>query len=353
MNQSFDDAHLIEAQYSTDLPGTADPKELPNEIQWQPPGEHEITASRGGKPHKMTVRVNEEGAKRVAAMHAKQLDAAEKGVGDRPFVDFNHEDREASAHVKGFRWGGDDPQKGGIRAKVEWTGAGKTAVSGRNFTRFSPSFYVDDDSGEVIGVPVNAGGLVNRAAFQRIAPIMSKQAEFEAIRAIKTDFPAAAQVLAKARNLDLDAAQLVLARENPDLYESYRFNVLGLGTAPAPSKRTTYSARYQAALADEFLIRARELSSALDLPVAAACKKLALAQPALYLRYRAKLDLGDGRDFAADVSSASQKSEESEFFVAAKKIAAERGIELSAAFVAAAHQNPALYDAYHASLLNN
>lgn len=95
---------------------------------------------------------------------------AASGEGDHPYFDFNHDDKEASAHPKAVRWAGDDPRQGGIRAQVDWTGAGKRAVLGRDFRRFSPSFYVDE-KGEITGIPVNAGGLVNRAAFRRISPV--------------------------------------------------------------------------------------------------------------------------------------------------------------------------------------
>jgi hypothetical protein len=70
------------------------------------------------------------------------MTAAAEGREDRPFFDFNHEDREASAWPTEFYWAGDDPQTGGVRARLEWSDAGKRAVEGRTFRRFSPTFHV-------------------------------------------------------------------------------------------------------------------------------------------------------------------------------------------------------------------
>jgi phage I-like protein len=148
---------------------------LPNDIQWMPPGEHEITASRAGKPHRLTMRVKPEHAAIVNGKLQQMRTMADAGDGDRPFLDLNHDDREASAHPTEAFWGGDDPKTGGIRMKVNWTGAGESAVRGKNFTRFSPSFYPDKD-GNVTDVPVNMGGLVNRAAFQKIQSVARAKA---------------------------------------------------------------------------------------------------------------------------------------------------------------------------------
>lgn len=139
-----------------------------------PPGKHDINGSQDGKPVKKTVVVDAAAAERLQREFRMMFAAAQKGEGDRPYFDFNHDDGPASAWPIEFFWGGDDPQTGGVRAKLEWSGLGKEALAHKTFRRFSPSFFVDA-KGEVTGAPVNMGGLVNRAAFRKIAPIWTKQ----------------------------------------------------------------------------------------------------------------------------------------------------------------------------------
>ncbi len=146
---------------------------LPGEIQWMPPGEHTITALKNGEPTEMKIKVTAAIAERLAAALQQYNSKVAAGTEDRPYFDFNHDDAEASAHVLSFSWAGDDPVKGGVRAKVEWTEPGKQALLGRAYRRFSPSFYLDAN-GEVAGAPVNMGGLVNKAAFKGIAAIWSR-----------------------------------------------------------------------------------------------------------------------------------------------------------------------------------
>ncbi len=152
------------------LPGA---QALPGEIQWMPPGPQTITATKGSEPFKMDVVVNAALAALVAT-HLQTFRAkAASGQEDLPYFDFNHEDGEASAHPTEFYWGGDDPKTGGIRAKLEWTKAGAQAVLGHTYHRFSPEFLVDEAS-RIVGVGLNMGGLVNRAAFKNIRPVMGK-----------------------------------------------------------------------------------------------------------------------------------------------------------------------------------
>jgi phage I-like protein len=146
-------------------------EELPGEIQYLPPGTHKITAHRDGKPHKMTVKVDADSATKLADS-IKALLAA----GEEPFIDFNHDDKSASGWLKDLFWAGDDPKTGGVRAKVEWTQEGATALKGKGYKRFSPTFTVNEQ-GVIDGTRVNAGGLVNRPAFTRIAKIVAKASE--------------------------------------------------------------------------------------------------------------------------------------------------------------------------------
>lgn len=165
-------AHLAAGLPSLAMPAGA---ALPGDIQWMPPGKHEITATRAGEPVTYTITVNAAGAAAVAAALQSYRSAAAAGREDKPYLDFNHEDREASGQVLDAYWGGDDPVTGGIRLKVEWSAAGKAALEGKLYRRFSPSFFVNA-GGEVTGAPLNMGGLVNRAAFKTINPIVAGQA---------------------------------------------------------------------------------------------------------------------------------------------------------------------------------
>jgi Mu-like prophage I protein len=169
-----DDKRAIIASVAVDLPIVADEASLPQDIQWMPPGAHTINASRGGMPVSLGVNVNSEGAANVQHTFEEIMKLVAKNEEDRPYVDLNHNDEEAAAWPSGFFWAGDDPTKGGIRMRIsEWSAAGKQAVLGKNFRRFSPTFYVDEN-GIVIGAPVNMGGLVNRAAFRKMQPVWSK-----------------------------------------------------------------------------------------------------------------------------------------------------------------------------------
>jgi hypothetical protein len=140
-------------------------------IQIFPPGTHVVTPSRadGEEPEELELVIDAQTAELLEDHRAAYAAAAERNEGDAPYFDFNHEDREASAWPKKIYWAGDDPITGGVRAKVEWSAAGEEAVSGKLFRRFSPAFFAED--GRITGAPVNMGGLVNRAAFGRIAPL--------------------------------------------------------------------------------------------------------------------------------------------------------------------------------------
>jgi phage I-like protein len=58
----------------------------------------------------------------------------------RPFIDFDHQGKEAAAIPVKFIW--DE----GIRLEVEWTSAGREAIAGRTYSYFSPEFILGDVS---------------------------------------------------------------------------------------------------------------------------------------------------------------------------------------------------------------
>jgi phage I-like protein len=146
-----------------------------DDVQIMPPGKHAISPmGADGKPVDLEVQIDATTAEILEAARARYQAAADSKTGDAPYFDFNHDDGPAAAWVKSIYWAGDDPQTGGVRAKVEWTDAGLEAVNGRLFRRFSPCFCVDEKTGAINGAPVNMGGLVNRAAFRTIAALFSK-----------------------------------------------------------------------------------------------------------------------------------------------------------------------------------
>ena len=151
-----------------------DGDELPEDIQYLPPGTHNITATKNGKPAELTLEVDAQ----TANLLQKSFDKITAGDKEQVFIDFNHDDGEASGWVTGFYWAGADPDTGGVRAKVEWTNAGEEALQGRNFRKFSPTFTLNS-KGEIEGTTLNAGGLVNRPAFKDITPIVASEGDYQ------------------------------------------------------------------------------------------------------------------------------------------------------------------------------
>jgi hypothetical protein len=155
---------------------------LPDDIQWMPPGQQTIIPYVDGEPKEVTIDVNEPLAVMLELQLQQLRTKAAAGHGDVPYIDFNHEDAAASAEVLSLYWGGDGPVKGGIRARVKWTGAGQAALEGRNYRRFSPKWNLDAESMQVVGIETNLGGLVNRAAFKNIQPVVAKLGDSQEAR---------------------------------------------------------------------------------------------------------------------------------------------------------------------------
>lgn len=167
---------LVQAQLSTALiPGA----QLPTDIQWMPPGRHTITPFVNGKPRQLTITVDATLAAKFATRLREMWSRAEAGQGDEPYFDFNHQEAGgASGHPLEFYWAGEDPRAGGIRARMkDWTAAGEGALKGRTFRRFSPAWLTHPETGEPVDIDVNLGGLVNRAAFQTIQPVVAQRGD--------------------------------------------------------------------------------------------------------------------------------------------------------------------------------
>jgi hypothetical protein len=57
----------------------------------------------------MTLTIDEATAAVLEASRASYQAKADAGEGDAPYLDFNHDDREASAWPKRIFWAGSDP----------------------------------------------------------------------------------------------------------------------------------------------------------------------------------------------------------------------------------------------------
>lgn len=143
---------------------------LPSEVVYLPEGEHTITPMVNGKAKQITVRIPaDKGASIAASLQAALVTRQAGNV--RPWFDFEHKAGKAAALPTAFRY---EPGKG-IMASVEWTGAGKAAIEGKDFSYLSPTFLVDSD-GYPSGLPDRGplAALVNEPAFREIPRIAAK-----------------------------------------------------------------------------------------------------------------------------------------------------------------------------------
>jgi phage I-like protein len=92
-----------------------------------PAGRSTINPNVNGKPRLITVNVTSATA---AVLQADQIKLLSENV--RPFLDFDHEGRTAAAIPRRFFW---KPGEG-VMLEIDWTGAGKAAISGRDYSYF-------------------------------------------------------------------------------------------------------------------------------------------------------------------------------------------------------------------------
>lgn len=152
----------IECLSSSPLPGG-----IPDEIVYLPEGEHTISPFVNGKPKTITINIpRQDGHAIAASLQASLEERQRRNV--RPWIDFEHKGGVAAALPQSFRY--EDGQ--GIMLHVDWTGTGRTAIQGRDFSYFSPTFMVGKD-GTPAGLPPVGpiGALVNEPAFREIQRI--------------------------------------------------------------------------------------------------------------------------------------------------------------------------------------
>ncbi len=164
----------LQARLSVAAPVDAD-----RDFMVLPAGEHQCTFSQGGRPVVRRVNITPESA---AALQ-EQLDAVQARSALKPFFDFDHDDRAASAWPTRFYWhAGDKPglpgRQAGVYASAQRSEPGRAAIAGKAYQAFSMVFHVDhDEPAKVVSNPdadLNFGGLVNDPAFHSIAPIEGK-----------------------------------------------------------------------------------------------------------------------------------------------------------------------------------
>jgi len=145
----------------------------PAEICYLPEGDSEITPFVDGKAQAITVKVAAASGIAIAATLQAALAERQK-ANVRPWFDFEHKGGASSALPQSFRY---EAGKG-VMCAVEWTGAGRQAIEGKDYSYFSPTFLIGDD-GVPSGLPSRGplGALVNEPAFREIPRIAAADAE--------------------------------------------------------------------------------------------------------------------------------------------------------------------------------
>lgn len=348
----------IHAQFATTLPEVSPSSEDLLDIQYMPPGKHQITPFVNGKPKTIDVEVDETVAARLAGWLQQALDAAKANKGDLPWLDFNHVGAEAAGHVQELYWGGVDPVSGGVRAKVRLTGPGKRALAERSYRRFSPAFQLDDD-GRIQAGLANMGGLVNEAAFQTIQPIWSRNAGGHEPQPQKKD------IMKNKLILVLASAGVSLAADASDDTVSEQVTRLLKERADQVQARDAEVARLKGIVSTLEAENKKHAEAAAKSLVAQAVQagklppqnqdlqnkwvQAILAEPSnkeLLENLPSTHPTGQVVTAASASGQAGGQPGEHPFMVEARKVAASRNMALAHAQAALAQENPTLYAQY-------
>jgi len=106
---------LVAAFATNEITGTA-----PDWIMFAPAGKQSIQAKLDGKPSRLTITVDADGASALQ----RDLEARKADGGPQPFFDLHHDAREAAAYPQEFEW----REGSGIWARVIWTPMGLEAT---------------------------------------------------------------------------------------------------------------------------------------------------------------------------------------------------------------------------------
>jgi len=355
-------ASAVSAACSCDLLNKVE--EDKDDVQLFPPGKHNITAKMDGKPVELAVDIGEAQSDVIKRDFDRMVLEAKSGKGPMPFLDFNHEDRDASAWVKEIFWAGNDPVTGGVRAKVEWSAPGKTAVTGKAYRQFSPNFLIDTRTKQIIGTTPNMGGLVNRPAFRAIQPFFAKDGEDKPTNHTMKKLTSilATLGLISAANAENDEAAAAEFAEKFKAVKASADEAAALKTevGSVKAKLADVSDKHAEALVVAAVTEGR--IAAKDTETRAAWKDLITADPknAKLLASIAVVQAADvtkrvvvqGGDKNADTKTQTGGKEDHKLVVMAKDIAKTEKISTDAALVKAASENPDIYDDYRASLVS-
>lgn len=242
---------------------------------WMPPGRHEISPSVNGEAMPMTINVTRALAENFNRRLQQMRASAASGFGDEPYIDLNHNDAEAAGQVTELFWGGDDPKTGGIRARVNWSAAGREALLGRNYRRFSPQWDLDPNTFEPINIGPNLGGLVNRAAFTSMAPIVTAKGGRRSL-----DLMAYAQEVADRKNIPLAQAIQDVCRANDALYRQ------ATGHAPKGNQRKAHFSAAAKDMSDDLIVAAKEYATTYGITETEAVRRLMTTDPEFASAYR-------------------------------------------------------------------
>lgn len=165
-------------------------------FMFMPKGDYVVNVSRAGVP--VTVRVNVEPKAAAAALNAQLAEVIKNRAPQKPYCDFNHDRDKASFWPLEFVAEAD-----GVYVVGEFSASGKSAIEGKDYRGFSPTFYTDaelpdkpltgkthievpagkigsaEKPAQIICNPragLNFGGLVNEPAFTEISPLWAKSA---------------------------------------------------------------------------------------------------------------------------------------------------------------------------------
>ncbi len=157
------------------------PEGAPGSFMYMPGGLQPIACGTGDRTKPRTVEVEVLVDQSSADVMRAQLAAIKRNFpGQRPFIDFFHENKAAGFWPEDFYWA--ESPKPGVYVRGEWSSAGRQAVEGKVIRGFSPEFRVDDVKkkparlrcSEYAGL--NLGGFTNTPAFKENLPLWASHA---------------------------------------------------------------------------------------------------------------------------------------------------------------------------------
>lgn len=130
-------------------------------IVYLPKGDRVVDqTAEDGTPAQLRVNPSPLSARRMEA--ARRLVAAKPNA-NQPYVDYNHDDKEASGRPLKFAWHDDLGVIGLTRRTLQ--AVERTTGDPPEFQAFSPHVPIDPHTGEAVGIYMNCGGFVNRPLF--------------------------------------------------------------------------------------------------------------------------------------------------------------------------------------------